>query len=802
MTKMDGFEIKIEQRLRKEECMEIPIQIFYVVSGKARMETRGRKYEMGQEDLILVNGMEPFSVISQGDSVVCILSIDYALISRLTSDSVLIFSLNSLEIPNRPYGDIREIFRELVYFELLGEGELRCRKMSRIYELLDILFLHCCGQAMKKEGKDGSTLSDSDKLQHILAYVNGHFRDSFSLRELAGSMYTSTSTLSRLFKKQTGHYFGEYLNRVRLAHAVMEISDTTRSITRIAMDCGFSSPSAFSSLFHNVYGMTPQEYRKDQLEKALQHKEGEEELKQDLRDRLEKLHPRNRQDGGNTVIEVMALEGKPFTNPWNIVLNMSSLSALTRANVQFHLLNLVKELHMNYVKIWSVFAKDLRITDGKTLGAYNYSMVDTVLDVLVENQIAVYFDFGSRTDVIIGSSDNTLMSEEVGIDFAGREYWEDLFEDFIRHLISRYGKKEISRWVFDFCIDPTFRGHGHYYTDPEYDYQNVFDFAWHTIRRLVPGARVGGPVGITNSSGKEIETFLTRCMESGICPDFVSVPLFPYQPNLEGDRFAHNPDPEFELRQLRMLKETILRICGKDVPIYISDWNLSVSNRNVLNDSCMRGTYLCSRAYGIMEYASLCSIWIASDWISNYFDTRSILSGCGGILTRDNIRKPAYYALQFLGKLQGTVLCREPHMIVTMENLQSFRVLCANQTSFHVGYYLKREEEITPENMDLSVSSDPARVFVLEISGLPEDVEYVIRTRSVNRHYGSIQDEWKRFGYDERLAREDVKYLREICVPHLSMSRLKVRNGKLSCRILLDEQEFQLIHIFQADADK
>ena len=781
--------------------MELPLQIFYVVSGSAVMMLRNRKYEMGLEDLILVNGMEPYSLKTQQDGVVCTVAIDYSLISRMTADSTVVMSLNSLEIPNRPYADIREIFRELVFFEVMGETRTRCRKMSRLYELLDILFLHCSEWGNRRTESGRGDISDSEKLMRILSYVNAHYRDSLSLRELARSMYTSTSTLSRFFKKQTGYYFAEFLNRVRLAHAMTELADTERNITKIAMDCGFSNASSFSKMFHDAYGTAPLEYRREMAERSARQEVVDQELRELLAGRLEEIRPQTEQILPEGDIEVSVSEGKEFRNPWDIVLNMGSLSTLTRANVQYHLLSMAKDLHMSHVKIWSVFSKDLRITDGKTKGHYNYSLVDTVLDVIVENQIAVYFDFGSRPDVIMASSDNTLVSEDVGIVFENRELWEDLLEDFIRHLVHRYGREEIGKWIFDFCEDPTFRRHGKYYKDPEYDYQNVYEFAYRTIRRLSPASKIGGPVGLPNSPGNEIGVFLKKCSKSGMYPDFVSIPLLPYMPDPEGENFSRNPDPDFEIGQLKMVKDMTRQICGREIPLYACDWNLSVSNRNVINDSCGRGAYFCSRAHGILQYVGMCSIWVASDWVSNYYDNRSILSGGGGLLTRDNIRKPAYYAQWFLGELRGTLLHADPRMIVTMKNLRSFRVVCANRVSFNVGYYLKEEEEITPENMDVVMVSAPACSWNLVLDGLEEGTEYVIRTRSVSRHYGSVQDEWKRFGYENQLTREDVKYLRDISVPHLSMTRVKVKNGKLTHQIVLDEEEFQFLHIFQVDGD-
>ena len=793
----DHFGIQILQNVNRAEYLSVPLQIFYVSLGNASMTLRGTVYEMKQEDIILVNGMEPYTLTCGEGSLLCEVSIDYSLITSVSKGRAVVFTLNSLDIPRRPYQDIREIFRELVYFELIEDGGDRCRKMSILYELLDILFLHCDAGLGSSSVKNPGKLSDTEKLQTIIAFVNSHYSDNYSLRELAETMYTSTSTLSRFFKKHTGYYYAEYMNRVRLAHAVSELESGGKSITRIAMDAGFSSSSAFSRCFHDCYGMSPGEYRKEQSEKDSTVRNERDELRKVLEKPFSNFPRKNPEVTSNTRISVQVREGSVLHNPFRSVLNMSSLSLLTRANVQSQMLQLAKDLRMTHVKIWSVFSRDLRITDGSTIGTYNYSVVDTVLDVLVENKLAVYFDFGSRPEVIIGTKKGGILSEEVGIAFRSRKAWESLFEDFIRHLVFRYGAEEISRWIFDFCMDPTFRGSGVYYEDPEYDYVNVFKFAFRTLRCLVPGAKVGGPVAIPNSSGNEIGSFLERCVEDECLPDFVSATLFPYQPDEEGGAFARNPDPDFENRHLKMLHDLIVRITGREIPVYISDWNLSLSNRNMLNDSCMRGALLCNKASEMMNYARIVSVWVASDWVSSYYDTRTILSGCGGIISADGIRKPIYYALQFLEELQGTVLYSGPNMIVTMKNPDSFRVLCCNQVSFHIGYFLKKEEEISAQNMDVAVVSNPPLALHLELFGLKEGAEYAVKTRRVSRHYGSVLDEWMRFDCEKKLTREDIKYLKDICVPHLSMSHVVVSNHTLTQEIVLDEQEFRLLHIYR-----
>ena len=802
MPELNDFQIEIVRKSSKEEMIEPTVRIYYVFDGGARLIVSGRSYDLAQEEIVLVNAMERHSLNVKEKGVVCIISFSYGVVSRYMPDSGVFFSLNSKEPKTRPYHDIREIFRELIFIEAVGDDTSRCRAMSRFYELLDILFRHCM---VRPSGQDAETafprkgkLSDSEKLQRILSYVNMHYQDTVSLREMAAGMYLSTSTLSRFFKKQTGYYFADYLNMVRLMHAASELTSTGNSVTKIALDCGFSNSSAFSKLFHDKYGVSPMEYRKQEARRQELRQNERETIRNELAERLKEIQPKASVPvEKRACVQVDISDRTELKFPWGKLLNIGSLSALTRANVQYHLLYLANELQVSHVKIWSVFAKDLRITDGKTIGFYNFSVIDTVLDVIVENKLAVYFDFGSRPDVIIGVSDTTLFQEEVGVTFSAREIWESLFESFVKHLVSRYGTQEISPWIFDFCIDPTFRGSSCYYEDPEYDYQNVFEFAWRTLRRLVPGAKVGGPMAIPNSPRGEMEDFLKKCSESGCRPDFISIPLLPYQPDPEGRTFQKNPDPLFEDRQLKIISGLAEQYFENGIPIYVSDWNLSVSNRNILNDSCMRGAYFCSRAYYLMKHADLCSIWFASDWLSNYYDTRKILNGSGGMLTQDNIRKPAFYAAQFLGRLGTDILFADREIIVTRIDAGNYMILCSNQVHFNVGYYMCTEDEIVPENMDAMVASDPAHTLELELTGLEENDEYVIKTRSVSRNHGSILDEWKRLGYENRPEREDVKYLREICVPHLSMEHSRVMNGKLHHRILLDEQEFQLIHIYK-----
>jgi YesN/AraC family two-component response regulator len=50
-------------------------------------------------------------------------------------------------------------------------------------------------------------MSEDERIQQILQYVNDNFQQNLSLSALAEEMFISPSTLSRSFKKETGIYF-------------------------------------------------------------------------------------------------------------------------------------------------------------------------------------------------------------------------------------------------------------------------------------------------------------------------------------------------------------------------------------------------------------------------------------------------------------------------------------------------------------------------------------------------------------------------------------------------------------------
>ncbi|MGN0107165.1 MAG: helix-turn-helix transcriptional regulator, partial [Hominilimicola sp.] len=99
------------------------------------------------------------------------------------------------------------------------------------------------------------------KLTPILSYITQNYNSISGIEEVASRFYITKYHLCRLFKQHTGLTITHYITQIRLQHACELLTDTNKSVTAIAMECGFNSSMYFCKTFKKNIGMTPSEFR-------------------------------------------------------------------------------------------------------------------------------------------------------------------------------------------------------------------------------------------------------------------------------------------------------------------------------------------------------------------------------------------------------------------------------------------------------------------------------------------------------------------------------------------------------------
>lgn len=103
-------------------------------------------------------------------------------------------------------------------------------------------------------------LSRVDKAKEIVA--RRYSESGFSLQDMCGELYLSTSQFSFLFKEGTGQTFIEYLTSYRVEEAKKLLKSTDMKAYEIAEAVGYQDSRYFSIIFKKQTGITAMEYRK------------------------------------------------------------------------------------------------------------------------------------------------------------------------------------------------------------------------------------------------------------------------------------------------------------------------------------------------------------------------------------------------------------------------------------------------------------------------------------------------------------------------------------------------------------
>ena len=100
-------------------------------------------------------------------------------------------------------------------------------------------------------------------LQPALEYMQNNYCRTITLDEMASLCNISTSYFSKLFKKDIGDKFANYINKVRIKNAKELLETTDMSILNISLDLGFEDCGYFIKVFKKLEGATPAVYRNE-----------------------------------------------------------------------------------------------------------------------------------------------------------------------------------------------------------------------------------------------------------------------------------------------------------------------------------------------------------------------------------------------------------------------------------------------------------------------------------------------------------------------------------------------------------
>ena len=142
------------------------------------------------------------------------------------------------------------------------EADNRMPGSAAVLHALSVEICHAVIRTVIEAPIQKDRLTERVEVNRVIEYLHSNLDQKITLQTLAGIGYLSPSHFSRVFREETGQPPMEYVHRLRMDRAKKLLLAGDRSITEIALECGFNSTSYLSACFQKQYKQTPSEYQK------------------------------------------------------------------------------------------------------------------------------------------------------------------------------------------------------------------------------------------------------------------------------------------------------------------------------------------------------------------------------------------------------------------------------------------------------------------------------------------------------------------------------------------------------------
>jgi AraC family transcriptional regulator len=147
-------------------------------------------------------------------------------------------------------------FKQELQNNFLG-GELYSESLANLFNI-HLLRNYCTSTPILRSYSGGLS---TRKLQQAIDYIQTHLDEKLSLESIATQLNLSVHYFCELFTQSTGIPPYKYVLQQRVDRAQQLLTNSQKSLTEIALDCGFADQSHLSRHFTKLTRISPKKYR-------------------------------------------------------------------------------------------------------------------------------------------------------------------------------------------------------------------------------------------------------------------------------------------------------------------------------------------------------------------------------------------------------------------------------------------------------------------------------------------------------------------------------------------------------------
>lgn len=115
----------------------------------------------------------------------------------------------------------------------------------------------------------GQKSHDDEAVKKAQDFIETNYQDKLTVDQIASMIALSRRNFERRFKKATANTVMEYIQRVKIEAAKVNLESSRQNVNEVMSKVGYSDPKAFRVTFKKITGLSPIEYRNKYIKYAL-----------------------------------------------------------------------------------------------------------------------------------------------------------------------------------------------------------------------------------------------------------------------------------------------------------------------------------------------------------------------------------------------------------------------------------------------------------------------------------------------------------------------------------------------------
>lgn len=331
-----------------------------------------------------------------------------------------------------------------------------------------------------------------------------------------------------------------------------------------------------------------------------------------------------------------------------------------------HLKLVHDEIGFTYLRFHGIFHDDMgayREVNGKPV--HDFTRIIAVYDAILKTGMKPLVEIGFMPSDLASDSRTIFYWKANGSPPKDYRKWADFISDFTATLEAHFGAAEVRRWRFEIWNEPNLDG---FWTGGnQAEYFRLYDASVRAIKSIDPVLKVGGP---STAGAAWVPAFLAHAKAAGVPVDFVTTHTYGVKGGFldekgEGDNKL-DPDPNSIAADVWRVRREIEASAQPGLPLYFTEWSTSYNPRDPIHDAYLSAAFILEKLKQTEGAAQSMSYWTYTDLFEEAGPPPASFHGGFGLLNREDIRKPAYFAYKYLHALgDETIAGGDAHSLVS-----------------------------------------------------------------------------------------------------------------------------------------